>query len=225
MNRIFDKKSDETELTWAELKEAFRKHYLPANIQADAQLRIEDANMTNQADNYVNEFRVMADESEYDDQALIHIFRKGLPFSLADKILNQPQGWPTDLEGWYKAAIRFDEQLKYAKAVQKPRRFQMARDKKKKYEKKEVAINRMDTRLTDDERKEYMKDGQCFQCAKQGHLSRDCPQKNMGRNEEHREQKKMPRDAYVKIQAIIKEYDTKEQGELLDIITMYEVFF
>ncbi|ESK92181.1 hypothetical protein Moror_4832 [Moniliophthora roreri MCA 2997] len=65
----------------------------------------------------------------------------GLPFTLADKILNQPQGRPADLEGWYKAAIRFDEQFKYAKAIQKPRRFQMARDKKKRFEKKEVAIN------------------------------------------------------------------------------------
>ncbi|ESK81918.1 hypothetical protein Moror_682 [Moniliophthora roreri MCA 2997] len=136
-----DEKKCEEELKWTDLKNAFKKHYLPADIQADAQLRIEDAKMGERADSYVNNFRVMANESGYDDQALIHIFCKGLPFVLADKILNQPQGRPTDLAEWYEAAIRFDEQYKYTKAVQKPRRFQMAADKKKKFEKKETTVN------------------------------------------------------------------------------------
>ncbi|KAI3615264.1 hypothetical protein WG66_003536 [Moniliophthora roreri] len=138
---IFNWKSGDEELKWDDLKGAFKKHYLPINIKADAQLRIEDMKMGERADNYVNEFRVLADESGYDDEALAHIFRKGLLFVLADKILNQPQGRPNDLNGWYKAAIRFDEQYKYTKAVQKPRRFQMVTDKKKRFEKKETAVN------------------------------------------------------------------------------------
>ncbi|ESK93077.1 hypothetical protein Moror_8889 [Moniliophthora roreri MCA 2997] len=92
--------------------------------------------MMDRADNYVNKFRVMADESGYDDQALIHIFRKGLPNSLARKILNQPQGRPADLEEWYKAAIQYDEQYKYYKTIQKLKRFRITDDKKKK-----VSIN------------------------------------------------------------------------------------
>ncbi|KAI3613545.1 hypothetical protein WG66_006110 [Moniliophthora roreri] len=117
---IFDWKDSDEKLEWKDLKAAFKKHYLPIDIKADAQLRIEEMKMGERADNYVNEFRVLADESGYDDEALAHIFRKGLPFVLADKILNQPQGRPKDLNGWYEAAIRFDEQYKYAKAVQKP---------------------------------------------------------------------------------------------------------
>ncbi|KAI3614978.1 hypothetical protein WG66_016848 [Moniliophthora roreri] len=100
-----DEKNKDPELMWNNLKDAFKKHYLPADIQAEAQLKIEELRMTDQADNYINNFRVMADESEYDDQPLIHIFRKGLPLSLAGKILNQPQERPDDLEGWYKVAI------------------------------------------------------------------------------------------------------------------------
>ncbi|KAI3615439.1 hypothetical protein WG66_011721 [Moniliophthora roreri] len=142
---IFNWKSGDKELKWDDLKSAFKKHYLPIDIKADVQLRIEDMKMGEQADNYVNKFRVLADESGYDDEALAHIFRKGLPFVLADKILNQPQGRPKDLNGWYKAAVRFDEQYKYAKAVQKPQRFQMATDKKKRFEKKETAINWIET--------------------------------------------------------------------------------
>ncbi|KAI3598412.1 hypothetical protein WG66_000675 [Moniliophthora roreri] len=114
--KIFEPKSGETALTYQVLKDEFKKHYLLADIQAEAQIKIEEAKMTDRADNYVNDFRVMADESGYDDQALIHIFRKGLPNSLSAKILNQPQGRPTDLEGWYKAAIRYDEQYKYYEA-------------------------------------------------------------------------------------------------------------
>ncbi|KAI3619187.1 hypothetical protein WG66_012829 [Moniliophthora roreri] len=103
--KIFNPKSGETALTFQTLKDEFKKHYLPADIQAEAQIKIEEAKMMDRANNYVNDFRVMADESGYDDQALIHIFRKGLPNSLSAKILNQLQGQPTDLEGWYEAAI------------------------------------------------------------------------------------------------------------------------
>ncbi|ESK82485.1 hypothetical protein Moror_8529 [Moniliophthora roreri MCA 2997] len=184
------------ELKWDDLKGAFKKHYLPIDIKADAQLRIEDMKMGERADNYVNEFRVLADEAGYDDEALSHIFQKGLPFVLADKILNQPQGRPKDLNGW----------------------FQMAVDKKKKFEKKETTVNRMETgRLSEEEHQEYMKDGRCFHCAKQGHLSRDCPMKNSDKNME-KAIKKMPRDGYVKIQAMFKEYSHEEQKELLDIM-------
>ncbi|ESK84198.1 hypothetical protein Moror_16972 [Moniliophthora roreri MCA 2997] len=119
--KIFEPKSGEEALTFSKLKDEFKKHYLPADIQAEAQIKIEEAKMTDRADNYVNDFRVMADESGYDDQALIHIFWKGLPNSLSAKILNQPQGRPVNLEGWYEAAIRYDEQYKYYEAVQKPK--------------------------------------------------------------------------------------------------------
>ncbi|KAI3595022.1 hypothetical protein WG66_002410 [Moniliophthora roreri] len=97
--KIFEPKSGATPLTFQTLKDEFKKHYLPADIQAEAQIRIEEAKMTDRADNYVNDFQVMADESRYGDQALIHIFRKRLPNSLSAKILNQPQGRPADLEG------------------------------------------------------------------------------------------------------------------------------
>ncbi|ESK81872.1 hypothetical protein Moror_5443 [Moniliophthora roreri MCA 2997] len=72
--KIFEPKSGEDVLTFSKLKDEFKKHYLPADIQAEAQIKIEEAKMTDRADNYVNDFRVMADESGYDDQALIYIF-------------------------------------------------------------------------------------------------------------------------------------------------------
>ncbi|KAI3608188.1 hypothetical protein WG66_006494 [Moniliophthora roreri] len=71
---IFNWKSGDEELKWDDLKGAFKKHYLPIDIKADAQLRIEDMKMGERADNYVNEFRVLANESGYDDEALSHIF-------------------------------------------------------------------------------------------------------------------------------------------------------
>ncbi|ESK82723.1 hypothetical protein Moror_5690, partial [Moniliophthora roreri MCA 2997] len=71
---IFNWKSSDDELKWDDLKSAFKKHYLPADIKADAQLRIKDMKMGERADNYVNKFRVLADESGYDDEALAHIF-------------------------------------------------------------------------------------------------------------------------------------------------------
>uniref|UniRef100_A0A0W0FB59 CCHC-type domain-containing protein n=1 Tax=Moniliophthora roreri TaxID=221103 RepID=A0A0W0FB59_MONRR len=161
--KIFDPKSGETALTFQVPKDEFKKHYLLADIQAEAQIKIEEAKMTDRADNYVNDFR----------------------------------GRPIDLEGWYEAAIRYDEQYKYYKAVQKPKRFQITEDKKKK-----VSINWTSTQLSEEERKKYMADRWCFRCAKQGHMSQDCPTKAGGERKD--EKKKLSaREAYVKIQAIV----------------------
>ncbi|ESK82933.1 hypothetical protein Moror_1336 [Moniliophthora roreri MCA 2997] len=188
---IFNWKTGDEELKWNDLKNAFKKHYLLLDIKANTQLRIKDMKMGERADNYVNKFWVLANESGYDDEALAHIFQKGLPFVLADKILNQPQGRPKDLNEWYEATIRFNEQYKYTKAVQKPRRFQMATNKKKRFEKKETMVNRLEMgRLSGDDRREYMKDGRCFCCATQGHLSQDCPMKNSEKKTEDRGEKK-----------------------------------
>ncbi|ESK83655.1 hypothetical protein Moror_2174 [Moniliophthora roreri MCA 2997] len=188
--KIFNRKSKDSELMFDKLKEEFKKHYLPADIQAEAQLQIEEAKMMDRADNYVNKFRVMADESGYNDQ---------------------PQGRPADLEGWYEAAIRYDEQFKYYEVVQKPKRFRVVDDKKKK-----VLINRMGTQLNEEEQKKYMADGQCFRCTKQGHMARDCPTKQGEKKEEKK--KLSAREAYVKIQAIVWEQGTEQQMELLDIM-------
>uniref|UniRef100_A0A0W0FQD6 CCHC-type domain-containing protein n=1 Tax=Moniliophthora roreri TaxID=221103 RepID=A0A0W0FQD6_MONRR len=155
----------------------------------------------------------MADKSGYDNQALIHIFRKGLLNSLAAKILNQPQGRPADLEGWYEAAIRYDEQYKYYKAVQKPKQFRITDDKTKK-----VSINRMGTQLNEEEQKKYMADGRCFQCAKQGHMARDCPTKQEGKKEERK--KLSAREAYVKIQAI-RVFKVAEEADALPTTPNY----
>uniref|UniRef100_A0A0W0EUI0 Reverse transcriptase n=1 Tax=Moniliophthora roreri TaxID=221103 RepID=A0A0W0EUI0_MONRR len=169
---------DQDELTFSKLKDEFKKHYLPADIQAEAQIKIEEAKMTDWADNYVNDFR-------------------GLPNLLSAKILNQPQGRPADLKGWYEAAIHYDEQYKYYEAVQKPKRLRIADDKKKK-----ISINWILNQLSEEERKKYMTNGRCFRCAKQGHMSRDCPTKQGGETKE--EKKKLSaREAYVKIRAIV----------------------
>ena len=43
--------------------------------------------------------------------------------------------------------------------------------------------NTMDIdRLTTEERTTLMKEGKCFKCRKQGHLSRDCPTRNQAQN-------------------------------------------
>uniref|UniRef100_A0A0W0FZJ4 CCHC-type domain-containing protein n=1 Tax=Moniliophthora roreri TaxID=221103 RepID=A0A0W0FZJ4_MONRR len=95
----------------------------------------------------------------------------------------------------------------------------MAGDKKKRFKKKKVAVTQMEMgQLTEEEKKKYMKDGKCFRCAKQRHVSRDCPLKATGKAKEKKEIWKMPRDAFIRIQAMFKEYSREEQSELLDIM-------
>ncbi|KAI3613091.1 hypothetical protein WG66_001609 [Moniliophthora roreri] len=86
--------------------------------------------------------------------------------------------------------------------------------------KKKVTINWINNQLSDDDWKKYMADRRCFRCAKQEHMSRDCPTKQGERKEDKKEEKKKlsAREAYVKIQAIVREQEAEQQTELLDIM-------
>ncbi|ESK81491.1 hypothetical protein Moror_2193 [Moniliophthora roreri MCA 2997] len=84
-------------------------------------MKIEEVKMKDRADDYVNEFCLIAVETGYDDQALMKFFREGLSISLQDKIMLRMDGIPDTLEDWYNLVIRYNNQYKMV-MVNKKRR-------------------------------------------------------------------------------------------------------
>ncbi|KAI3609204.1 hypothetical protein WG66_004088 [Moniliophthora roreri] len=91
--------------TWSTFKNRFRKHWQPVDVAGDAQMRICDLQMKERADDYVNQFRLLASQTGYDDVALITFFKEGLVPSLQDKIMLRPEGPPETIDKWYRVAI------------------------------------------------------------------------------------------------------------------------
>ena len=77
--------------------------------------------------------------------------------------------------------------------------------------------NAMDIdRLTTEERTTLMKEGKCFKCRKQGHLSRDCPTRNQTQNTTKTETPKpwTGKTAATHIQSIISGMTQEEKDNL-----------
>ncbi|KAI3596468.1 hypothetical protein WG66_003219 [Moniliophthora roreri] len=156
--------------TWSTFKNRFRKHWQPVDVAGDAQMRIRDLQMKERADNYVNQFRLLASQTGYDDIALITFFKEGLVPSLQDKIMLRPEGPPKTIDKWYEIAIRYNNQYRFAMANKKWRQPKETVKPKINRKEKEVTINRTFP-LSDNDKKDYMIQGKCFRCAQIGHIS------------------------------------------------------
>jgi len=52
--------------------------------------------------------------------------------------------------------------------------------------------------LTEEERKKYFEEGQCFQCGKQGHIGCNCPDKKQSGEQNKKKDKSKVREAKIK---------------------------
>ncbi|ESK81232.1 hypothetical protein Moror_14427 [Moniliophthora roreri MCA 2997] len=68
--------------TWGSFKKRFKTDWQPIDVAGEAQMKIEDLQMKERVDDYVNKFHLLALETGYDNNMLIKFFREGLPGSL-----------------------------------------------------------------------------------------------------------------------------------------------
>ena len=57
---------------------------------------------------YITEFEILADDTGFNDAALVEKFKAGLHVSLVDKITLTLYNVPTTLKSWKEAATKFD---------------------------------------------------------------------------------------------------------------------
>ncbi|ESK81198.1 hypothetical protein Moror_2270 [Moniliophthora roreri MCA 2997] len=172
-------------VTWTEFLDDFRTSFEPLDPTLKAQLELKDLRMKERADEYTYQFTYLAKQTRYNDTAQIVAFKRGLPRSLALKIMTRPEGAPTTIKDWMDATILFDESYKQALEYGKTWDEEHGgRKPQRNFRKKEdVAIKQ----ITEIDRKEYMSKGLCFRCGKPGHRIRDCldaPKKDERKQEE-----------------------------------------
>ena len=98
-----------------DLQDVFGK----ANPGAAARAKLEALRMgTSTADEFIQQFKALADESELDEVVLTHLFEPGVHHSVTEKIYGV-KVMPKTLKGWKEYASRFDNQYHQFRAFTK----------------------------------------------------------------------------------------------------------
>jgi hypothetical protein len=184
---------DDDEHHWARFKVAFEQTYTDLGEKLSADATLQNLKMEKgDIDTYIATFNKLLAQAGYKDDELdaLNMFKKGLPGPLNVCIINNTSTAPRNLKDWQKAAR--EQQLKYLETKEftgknlNPAQQRLARQLRSQYGNNRRDPNAMDVdaglikfqKLTDEEWKELSARGACFCCRKQGHMSRDCPNKN-----------------------------------------------
>ncbi|ESK82765.1 hypothetical protein Moror_5639 [Moniliophthora roreri MCA 2997] len=208
---------DAEKVTWSEFLDDFRTSFEPLDPALKAQLELKDLRMKERADEYMYQFTYLAKQTEYNDAAQIVAFKRGLPRSLALKIMMRPEGAPTTIKDWMNAAILFDESYKQALEYRKTWGDEHGGKKpQRNFRKKEdIAIKQ----ITDIDRKEYMAKGLFFRCGRNRYCIKDCldtPKKDERKQEEPKKLSKEER--FARIRALVNEQTEEEKNLLIDMM-------
>ena len=167
--------------TYKKFIESLEKSFSPYDAPGDAldamkHLQMGDGNF----DEHLAKFKLLVSQSGLDESpVIVNLFRETLPVGLQRPILLS-ENPPTTLQEWYDKENTFHGNWKRTQhmlgqgKVNEPKK-----DTPKRmftFPKREQNPDAMDIdRLMTEERTLLMKEGKCFKCRKQGHLSKDCP--------------------------------------------------
>ena len=175
-------------MIWREFEKRFKTAFISSTTKESAFVKLKHLKMKgDHLDEYIAEHTTLVAEVEWDHDSEMscHSFREGLPPALARKIIDF-DGMPTTLTAWEKAARKYHSRWAMSKALgYMGRQDRPGKEKSTHWntreKKKERDPDAMDvdfTQMHPDKKEQLMKAGKCFRCEKQGHLSRECPNRN-----------------------------------------------
>ncbi|KAF5324415.1 hypothetical protein D9619_011182 [Psilocybe cf. subviscida] len=107
------------EVSWEVFVSEFRATFGDPNPGATARHKMNQLKQgTSTADQYVADFRLLVQDTGFNDAALVEKFQNGLNSSLVDRIYNLPQ-MPSTLEGWISWALRLDRQWRQRESTKR----------------------------------------------------------------------------------------------------------
>ena len=187
--------NDNHEYLWTTVSNAFFRAFTNITRAVDAQTDIKSLKMKgdNRLDDYISTFERLTRLGRYNlnDRAVIDMFIEGLPASLAINIAKFNE--LNTFVDWKRGAIQHHTKYMWIKSKfhnkGQNKTCPTSEQWKKVFMKKgddamdmtpgqvKARATNMRPPLNDDERERLQKEGQCFRCKKQGHLSRYCPDK------------------------------------------------
>ena len=169
------------DISFGSFIESLEKSFAPYDTPGDALNAMKHLRMGEGSfEEHLAKFKLLMSQSGLDElAAIVDLFRETLPHGLQRPILLSKNP-PTMLQGWYNKANTFHGNWKKTQCM--PGQGKANKPKKETpkktftFPKHERNPDAMDIdRLTTEKRTLLMKEGKCFKCRKQGHLSKDCP--------------------------------------------------
>ena len=177
--------------TWNTFTKDLKQAFSPYDAPGDALNEMKTLRMGNNSiEEHLAKFKMLVTKSgiQPDSPAVIDYFRETLQIPLQRRLLTL-ENPPTTLQGWFDWASKLDNSFRRMQRILgrgntgNTGNSGRTNDKKKEeprrrwnFQKKDPNAMDVDA-LTMEQRNEAMKKGLCFGCGKQGHLSRDCPDK------------------------------------------------
>ncbi len=159
---------ESNEYHWDYFEDAFRDAYTDTSEREDARLSH------------------LADRND-ETRGLIPLFCQGLPYGLAQACMNRSK-WPETIHQWQAAAREENKRYTIKKNLGLARSPKEGKDRKQQWKAAlrgkqrdnsvpmEVDVAQTRRPLTEHQEK-LKKEGRCFHCEVQGHMSRECPKK------------------------------------------------
>ena len=207
--------------TWNDFKALIKTAFSPTDVGGNARAKLRDLKQSGSADEYVAEFRILAQRSGIkDNTALIEYFMEGLKPKLLEKIYTLDT-MPTKLADWYTYTTRFDNQWNRVKEIIARNRGGTTPTKKTTGNAPRYVNthdpNAMDIdRMTIEEQNEHMKKGLCFRCHRPGHRGIECPEKKNTNTTPNQNRfqgfKKTGKTAYAMIRSLYNKLNEEDQA-------------
>lgn len=163
--------------TWDEFVKKLEEAFSPISSSADAVTKLKTLRQgAGTADEYVSKFRNIVGLTDLTDMAfLVDKFLEGLNTGLVQKVLSSTDKMKT-MDDYYAVASRLDAQYQYANTFSSRRTTNNRRNIRQVTTPAEAnsSIQALQ-KLSNAERDILRKEGKCFRCRKQGHMSRECP--------------------------------------------------
>ncbi len=178
------------EYHWDYFEDAFRDAFTDTSEREDADNKLQNLHMKDgNLDQFIAEFNQLTHLADWNDETrgLIPLFHQGLPYGLAQACMNRSK-WLETIHQWQAAAREENKQYTIKKNLglarspkdgkERKQQWKAALKNKARDNSVPMEVDATQTRrpLTKHQEK-LKKEGRCFHCEAQGHMSRECPKK------------------------------------------------